>query len=117
MSADPTTPAVATVDLAVTGMTCAACAARIERRLNRSEGITASVNYATERARVSIDPALLRDRGLDSIVDECVATVIGVGYGASRSDRDDPAESDHRLADLRRRLVVAAIDEAGFDVG
>jgi Cu+-exporting ATPase len=56
MSADPTTHPVATVDLAVTGMTCAACAARIERRLNRSEGITASVNYATERARVSIDP-------------------------------------------------------------
>ena len=109
MSADPTTHPVATVDLAVTGMTCAACAARIERRLNRSEGIAASVNYATERARVSIDPALLRDRGLDSIVDECVATVIGVGYGASRSDRDDPAESDHRLADLRRRLVVAAV--------
>ncbi|MGA1552149.1 MAG: heavy metal translocating P-type ATPase, partial [Ilumatobacteraceae bacterium] len=109
MSADPTTHPVATVDLAVTGMTCAACAARIERRLNRSEGITASVNYATERARVSIDPNLLRDRGLDSIVDECVATVIGVGYGASRSDRDDPAESDHRLADLRRRLVVAAV--------
>jgi len=53
MSADPTTHPVATVDLAVTGMTCAACAARIERRLNRSEGIAASVNYATERARVA----------------------------------------------------------------
>ena len=108
MSAESATLDGATVDLSVTGMTCAACAARIERRLNRSEGITASVNYATERARISIDPTLLREHGLDSVIDDCVATVIGVGYGASRSDHDDTTSSDRRLADLRGRLVLAA---------
>lgn len=108
MSAESATLDGATVDLSVTGMTCAACAARIERRLNRSEGITASVNYATERARISIDPTLLREHGLDSVIDDCVATVIGVGYGASRSDDDDTTRSDRRLADLRGRLVLAA---------
>ncbi len=40
------------VDLDVTGMTCAACASRIERKLNKLDGVTASVNYATERAHV-----------------------------------------------------------------
>jgi Cu+-exporting ATPase len=109
MSAEPATLDGAAVDLSVTGMTCAACATRIERHLNRSEGITASVNYATERARITIDPTLLREHGLDSVIDDCVATVIGVGYGASRSDHDDTTHSDRRLADLRGRLVVAAV--------
>ncbi|NCW49209.1 MAG: heavy-metal-associated domain-containing protein, partial [Actinobacteria bacterium] len=54
MSADGATPSTglatgSTIDLAVTGMTCAACAARIERRLNRVPGLEATVNYATER--------------------------------------------------------------------
>ena len=42
------------VDLDVTGMTCAACASRIERKLNKLDGVTASVNYATEKARVRV---------------------------------------------------------------
>jgi Cu+-exporting ATPase len=109
MSAEPATLDGAAVDLSVTGMTCAACATRIERHLNRSVGITASVNYATERARITIDPTLLREHGLDSVIDDCVATVIGVGYGASRSDHDDTTHSDRRLTDLRGRLVVAAV--------
>src|SRR5213596_1153771 len=52
-----TFPVVAAVDLDVSGMTCASCAARIERKLNKLEGVTASVNYATEEATVSYDPA------------------------------------------------------------
>jgi len=44
------------VELPVSGMTCASCAARIERRLNRLEGVSAAVNYATERATVDYDP-------------------------------------------------------------
>ena len=43
------------IDLDVTGMTCAACASRIERKLNKLDGVHASVNYATERARVRLD--------------------------------------------------------------
>ena len=45
------------VDLQLTGMTCAACAARIEKVLNRAEGVDAAVNFATETAHVEFDPA------------------------------------------------------------
>ncbi|WP_316316823.1 heavy metal-associated domain-containing protein, partial [Clavibacter michiganensis] len=48
-----TTSAPAEVELAIGGMTCASCAARIEKKLNRMEGVTATVNYATEKAKVS----------------------------------------------------------------
>ena len=45
------------VDLDIGGMTCAACASRVERKLNRLDGVQAAVNYATEQASVSYDPA------------------------------------------------------------
>ena len=102
----------AEVDLVVTGMTCAACAARIEKKLNRIDGVSASVNYATERAHVQFDPAVVGP-------DELVAAVEAVGYGAlppsngpSGSDADnsdsvtDPAS--RRAASLRIRLIVSA---------
>ena len=49
----------ATVELTVGGMTCSSCAARIEKKLNRLDGVTASVNYATEKATVRFDPAVV----------------------------------------------------------
>ena len=54
-----------TVDLAISGMTCATCAARIEKRLNRIDGVRASVNYATESAHVTIDGAM-KERTFES---------------------------------------------------
>jgi Cu+-exporting ATPase len=48
-----TTDATAEVELAIGGMTCASCAARIEKKLNRMDGVTATVNYATEKAKVT----------------------------------------------------------------
>ena len=51
------------VDLAVTGMTCASCAHRIERKLNKLDGVEASVNYATEKAKVSYPTNLSRRCG------------------------------------------------------
>ncbi len=68
--AAPTT----SVELAIEGMTCASCAARIEKRLNRIDGVTATVNYATERARVEVPP------GVET--DELVAQVEAAGYTA-----------------------------------
>ncbi|MFN8223298.1 MAG: heavy metal translocating P-type ATPase [Gaiellales bacterium] len=65
----------AEVELELEGMTCAACAARIERKLNRIEGASATVNYATETATVSFDPAILD-------VERLVAAVGEAGYGA-----------------------------------
>ena len=93
------------VDLELTGMTCAACANRIEKKLNKLEGVTASVNYATEKASVDFD--------LSSVsADELVAAVESIGYGAVLPKADEPAvptvdPADERLADLRRRMIVA----------
>ena len=47
------------LELPITGMTCASCANRVERKLNKLEGVTATVNYATEKARVQFDPVPL----------------------------------------------------------
>jgi P-type Cu+ transporter len=59
----PSAGAVTDIELAIGGMTCASCANRIERKLGKLDGVTATVNYATEKARVSapagIDPATL----------------------------------------------------------
>ena len=49
-------PSTERVELPITGMTCASCATRIERSLNKLDGVTATVNYATEKARVDFDP-------------------------------------------------------------
>ena len=88
------------IDLDITGMTCAACASRIERKLNKLDGVEASVNYATEKARVR-----LADRPID--VAELIAVVEATGYGANLPDAT--ADGPDRVAELRRRLVVAVV--------
>ncbi|WP_326834951.1 heavy metal translocating P-type ATPase [Amycolatopsis rhabdoformis] len=96
------TPTVRTVDLAVTGMTCAACSARVERTLNKLDGVHASVNYATERATVHV-PADFDDETL-------IERVRKAGYGARvRGADDDEDLTLRRVRDLRRRLIVAAV--------
>ena len=87
-------------------MTCASCANRIERKLNKLEGVTASVNYATERASVE-HPAGVR-------LEELLATVEKAGYAATpRREEPDPEADDSsggpdEVDALRRRLVVSA---------
>jgi Cu+-exporting ATPase len=98
---NPATPTAQRLDLPIEGMTCASCATRIERRLNRIEGVRASVNYATEQASVSFDA----DRVTPG---ELVAAVEDAGYGArlpgvERAGDDDPTRA------LRLRLTVAAV--------
>lgn len=66
----------APVELAIGGMTCAACANRVEKRLNRIEGVTATVNFATEKARVSFE-------GPPTPVEDLVAQVEKAGYTAT----------------------------------
>ena len=88
------------VDLDVTGMTCAACAARIERKLNKVAGVTATVNYATEKARVRVGDQPIA-------VDDLIATIEGAGYGAHLPTPDGDAPD--RVAFLRKRLVVAVV--------
>lgn len=86
-------------DLDISGMTCASCASRIEKRLNRMEGVAASVNYATERAHVEAGPNVA--------VDDLIAEVVRTGYTASvpRAQADGGSDPAYRL--LRLRLSVA----------
>ncbi|MGW5705104.1 heavy metal translocating P-type ATPase [Amycolatopsis japonica] len=93
--------AVRTVELTVSGMTCAACSARVERTLNKLDGVRASVNYATERATVQV-PETLAD-------DVLIERVRKSGYTAEIRGDEDPDLGFARVRDLRRRLVVAAL--------
>lgn len=92
------------VELAITGMTCASCANRIERKLNKLDGVVATVNYATEKARVSY-PATIGP-------DDLVATVAAAGYGATLPTAEPdptPTDGDPELDALRQRLVVSGL--------
>jgi P-type Cu+ transporter len=94
------------VDLDVTGMTCASCAARIEKKLNRIDGVRATVNFATERAAVDYDSGHLTP-------DDLVAAVETVGYGASVQRPAPPPDEEDReppeLVDLRHRLFGSLV--------
>ncbi|MFF4582389.1 heavy metal translocating P-type ATPase [Streptomyces sp. NPDC001389] len=107
------TPGAAQVELAIGGMTCASCAARIEKKLNRMDGVEATVNYATEKAKVTFDV------GADISVADLIATVEATGYTAhepapprssapSGAGEEPPAEADE-LAPLRQRLTTAVV--------
>jgi Cu+-exporting ATPase len=92
------------VELMIGGMTCASCAARVESRLNKLDGVLATVNYVTERARVTTT--------LDVSNDELVAAVAATGYSATvpapREAADDvPPDAPTRA--LRQRLIVSAV--------
>ena len=92
----------ATTELAITGMTCASCAARIEKKLNRLDGVTASVNYATANAHV--------DHPGTVAVADLVGTVEHLGYGAAVPTPDEADGSDDAEATaLRTRLLVGAV--------
>jgi Cu+-exporting ATPase len=86
--------------LDVEGMTCASCAARIERKLNKLDGVEATVNYATEAASVSFDPASVS-------VEDLIATVEATGYHAALPS--DVTETRDAARAVRTRLVVAAV--------
>jgi len=92
------------LQLPIEGMTCASCANRIEQRLNKLEGVEASVNYATEAATVAYDPAAVE-------TDQLIEAVEGAGYRAALPSAEpaagQQAEGDP-LALLRRRMLFAA---------
>ncbi|MEU9692886.1 heavy metal translocating P-type ATPase [Amycolatopsis japonica] len=86
------------VELAIGGMTCASCAARVERKLNKVDGVSATVNYATEKAQVDFPAAVS--------VEDLVGVVESAGYTA-RPPRPDEGEDE--TGSLRTRLVVSAV--------
>ena len=89
------------IELLIGGMTCASCAARVEKKLNRLDGVTATVNYATEKAKVSygegVTPA------------DLIATVEKTGYTARVPEppKPEPAAEPDTTAPLRQRLLVS----------
>ncbi|MFG2022792.1 heavy metal translocating P-type ATPase [Streptomyces sp. NPDC048825] len=110
MSSTATPPAThenAEVELTIGGMTCASCAARVEKKLNRMDGVTATVNFATERAKVSYEDGIR--------VADLIATVEKTGYTAEEPAPPEPEleaevpREDPELASLRERLTVSAV--------
>ncbi|MER5515993.1 heavy metal translocating P-type ATPase [Streptomyces sp. NPDC002763] len=106
--AGPAVGPTAEVELLIGGMTCASCAARVEKKLNRMDGVTATVNYATEKAKVTYPGGVQ--------VADLIATVVKTGYTAEEpappEPRTEPAaepERDPELAALRHRLLVSAL--------
>ncbi|MGW4459766.1 heavy metal translocating P-type ATPase [Streptomyces albidoflavus] len=114
----PAASATTEVELSVGGMTCASCAARVEKKLNRMPGVTATVNYATEKAKIAYEP------GEELGVDELIATVVRTGYTAEEirppepeplaEPAEDAPEASGTPADdgteaLRQRFTVSAV--------
>ncbi|MBW8740107.1 MAG: cation-translocating P-type ATPase, partial [Streptomyces turgidiscabies] len=101
------------VELTIGGMTCASCAARVEKKLNRMDGVFATVNYATEKAKVAYAEGVG--------VDDLIATVVKTGYTAEEPPPpvavavavaetvDAERDTDPELAGLRQRLVVSVL--------
>ncbi|MEZ5348943.1 MAG: heavy metal translocating P-type ATPase [Microthrixaceae bacterium] len=92
------------VELSISGMTCASCANRIEKRLNKLDGVTATVNYATEKAAVSYA------EGIDP--DDLVAQVEAAGYSATlplkRPEAEATSAESEETESLRRRVLISA---------
>ncbi|MFG2341436.1 heavy metal translocating P-type ATPase [Streptomyces yangpuensis] len=102
---------ITAVELSIGGMTCASCAARIEKKLNRMDGVEATVNYATEKAHVSYGDGVQ--------VADLIATVVKTGYTAEEpappappapapGEEQPAAAPDPVLSALRQRLLVSA---------
>ena len=98
------------VELVIGGMTCASCAARIEKKLNKLEGVTATVNYSTEKAKVTYSGSLTPA--------DFVSTIEATGYTAAlpapkidsaSADEEQDEEKDDEVSRLRQRLVISAI--------
>ncbi|MFJ6846103.1 heavy metal translocating P-type ATPase [Streptomyces griseoluteus] len=101
------------VELLIGGMTCASCAARVEKKLNRVDGVSATVNYATEKAKVSFGDGVR--------VADLIAVVERTGYTAEEPPPPEPepapgaggaagpAERDPELSALRQRLLISAL--------
>jgi len=94
------------VDLEIGGMTCASCATRIEKKLNRLDGVTATVNFATEKARVTY-PDGLTPRELVTVVEQAGYTAALPAPRVGSSDAGSAGQFDE-AASLRRRLVISA---------
>ena len=88
------------VDLVIGGMTCASCATRIEKKLNRLDGVAATVNFASEHAAVTFDPTHIS-------VNDLIGTIEAAGYHAAIPNTDN--DDDDPTKPYRGRLVLAVV--------
>jgi P-type Cu+ transporter len=95
------------VELEISGMTCASCAARIEKKLNKVDGVTAMVNYATEKARVSFPPTVSAG-DLIKVVENTGYTAALPAPAEAAAAEEEPGEPDETAA-LRQRLLVSLL--------
>ncbi|WP_229052866.1 cation-translocating P-type ATPase [Aeromicrobium sp. Leaf350] len=114
---------MSTTRLDIGGMTCTACAARVEKKLNRIEGVEATVNYATERATVHITDGAEADVDVQQLIDVVertgyTAQVRRPGGSAGQGADHGPHDGDHHgglhgglhgVASMRRRLIGSAV--------
>lgn len=91
------------VVLDIGGMTCASCAGRIERKLNKLEGVTATVNFATEKATVDVAGEVTPDQLIEAVETAGYTAQLPVTEAGESHDEDDPT------AALRTRLIVSAV--------
>src|SRR5690348_5663826 len=98
------------VELVIGGMTCAACAARVQAKLNKVTGVTATVNLSTERAYISAPPAVHADDliGVVEATGYTAELVRPAGPGAMAADGGETAE-EAAVRRLRRRLTLALV--------
>ena len=92
---------IAAVELSIDGMTCASCAHRIEEKLNKLDGVTATVNFATEKAHVEYGDGVKPE--------QLVATVEEAGYQVHLPETPVEAAEDDPTASLRQRLLISAV--------
>ncbi|NUV73103.1 cation-translocating P-type ATPase [Streptomyces fungicidicus] len=103
----PAASATTEVELSVGGMTCASCAARVEKKLNRMPGVTATVNYATEKAKVAYEP------GEELGVADLIATVVRTGYTAEEIRPPEPEPAAGAPEDGTEASGVPGADGTG----
>jgi P-type Cu+ transporter len=97
------------IELSIRGMTCAACAARVQRKLGDVPDVVASVNFATEKARVTIPPSMSVERLIEAVERAGYGAQLSQSPSAETDTSDDATPEAARVAYLRRRLIVALV--------
>ncbi|NYG58659.1 Cu+-exporting ATPase [Nocardioides daedukensis] len=113
MSATHDVTAAATggeVELAIGGMTCASCANRIERKLNKIDGVVATVNYATEKAKVTFEPGIETTALVDAVEKAGYTAALPTPKGSpGAGDPDTTADEEAPVRALRNRVIISAV--------
>ncbi|MFE5506855.1 heavy metal translocating P-type ATPase [Amycolatopsis japonica] len=109
MTSDLDQATTAEVELAITGMTCASCAMRIEKKLNKLDGVTATVNYATEKAKVTYSGDIEPQRLIEQVEAAGYAAALPAPPKQEQERPGGPAEEADPIAPLRQRLIGSAV--------